>query len=449
MSTILSKFIKHLFLFFERVKYTFRNLTVHGPSFFVRKDVHFVYKVIYFVVYVQVWLAAVVTIRGYYNHYHRNTIRFTTHTDYLRWNTTFASVTVCEVANLDKIWMIEKNLDAQNIVKHDRFVADIAFFSGTCYSCLTTCLDDSFCSTDYIRLTNTFRTKCNDLFISCEWNDEPIDCCKYFKPIQTEYGECYSINNKHTTSNDVAFVTALNGNQLGILDITVSQDYELFLHAPEDIPFWNMEYDRRARVAYGAESLLTYSIMDVVNEPEVSLITPEDRECRFPEEIPDNYVAFKYYSYSVCINQCRIDAQLELCNCTHHLSPSYYRDRYCDLEGLQCLTKHDKTLRKLKVPESNDTGLDCDCLPSCTEPDYNIVSKKLIEPEKDLRVKTARFLIANKPNQRHTRQVARTTLDLVVAMGNCFGLCFGGSLLSIVEIAYYLCLKRWKHAKGK
>lgn len=435
---------KHLLLLLRRAQYTCGSLTLHGPSFLVRKDVHFIYRLIYFIIYVQVWIAAVVTIQGYFNYYRTNSIRFTTRNDYLQWNTTYASVTVCEIGNVDKIWSLGAEYSTQHNEKLSRFFGDIAFFSGTCFSCLSSCCNESMCLTDYVKMASYFHTSCKDFFLTCKWNGNPINCCKHFEPLQTEFGRCFSINNRHTGANEAVFVTSGNPREMGILEIKLAQDYEAFLHSPEDIPFWNMEYDRRVRVIYGAKAEMIFSILDVVNEPEVSLIAPEERECRFPEELPKNYQAFKYYSYSVCISQCRIDAQLELCNCTHHLSPMYYKDQYCDLDGLKCLTKHYKTLRKLKVPGSEETGLDCDCLPSCTESDYNVVSKSLDEPEKELSAKSARFILGNRPYQQLTRQVARTTLDLVVAVGNCFGLCFGGSLLSIVEVIYFICLKRWR-----
>lgn len=443
------KLNQHVLLLWRRFKHTCRNLTVHGPSYLARKDVHCVYRIIYFIIYFQVWIAAVVTIRGYFSQYNTNTMRFTTRTDYLDWNTTFASVTVCEIANMDKIWQIGPKLDDQYNDKLDFFVKEVAFFEGKCYSCGSTCAKEPMCLTDYTKLSKHFRSSCDDLFLNCKWDDQTINCCDHFRPLQTEYGQCFSINNKHTGPNDAVYVIPSSRSQQGVLEITLSQDYEAFIHAPEDIPFWNVEYDRRISVVYGSGATVSFSIIDVVNEPEVVMVSPEVRECRFPEEIPDNYFAYSYYSYSVCITQCRIDAQLELCNCTHHLSPVRYKNQYCDLEGLQCLTEHYKTLRRLKVPDSNETGLDCDCLPSCIEPDYNVISKKLVEPEQVLKVKPARFILGNIPYQRVTRQVARTTLDLVVAIGNCFGLCFGGSLLSVVEIFYYLCFKRWKYDKGK
>lgn len=443
---MLSKIGERIYVLHRRIKYTCGNLTVHGPSFLVREDVHFIYRLIYFVIYLQVWILAVITILKYYTHYQQNTIRFTSHMAYLDWNTTFPSITVCEIANTDKINALTEVEDGHKL---DRFIADIAFFSGTCYSCISSCEESDNCIKDFAVLSSYYRTVCQDLFVSCKWNDEPINCCKHFKPIKTEYGLCFSINNKHAQGKQYLRFASTNKRQMGALEIVASQDYEAFLHSSEDVPFWNMEYDRRITVIYGSEASMTFSIMDVVNEPEVASIAPDIRNCRFPNEVPDNFLAYKHYSYSVCIIQCRIEAQLDLCDCIHHMSPSTYKDRFCDLEGLKCLTRNYKSLRKLKVPGPNETGLECDCLPSCTEPDYNVVSKKLKEPMKDVQAGAAVFMLGNRPYQRMTRQVARTTLDLVVAMGNVFGLCFGGSLLSIAELIYYLCFRKWKHATGK
>lgn len=443
MKTLPKKIKKHVVVFGKRMAYAFRNLTVHGPSFLVRKDVHYIYRLIYLVIYINVWYAAVATIKRYYSHYHENTIRFTTRTDYLHWNTTFASVTVCETVNFDKF----AKTAIQEKDGFDRFLREIAFYTGTCYSCLAECDQkplNPICSMNHTKIVSDYRTPCQDFFISCKWNEKPIICCKRFKPIQTEYGVCYSLNNRHVKGKQSVYSVSTTKNQEGTLEIHASQDFEAFLHSPEDIPFWNMEYDHRIAIVYGSESTLTFSIMEVVNEPEVLLTAPEIRQCRFPHEVPEGY-HYKHYSYSVCIVECRIQAQLHLCNCTHHLSPATYKDLYCNLEGLKCLTRNYRMLSKLKVPGMNETGLVCNCLPSCTEPDYNIVSKKLDEPQYNLQAGRAVFTLCDRPYHRVTRQVARTSLDLVVAIGNCFGLCFGGSLLSIVEFVYYLCLKRWRY----
>lgn len=440
--------IKHrINVLYRRVCYTCKNLTLHGPPYMVRKDIHIIYKVIYFVIYLQVWAGVIMTIRRYYNHYQENTIRFTTVTDYLHWNTTFPAITVCEILNVDKIWMLHQRSEVEK-AKIDRFIGDVAFFAGTCFSCTSTCESGVDCPKDFRALAEYYRSPCEKLFISCKWNGKSINCCKNFRPIDTEFGICYSFNNRHVTEKEKLFTVTNKKRDFNVaLELVVAQDYEAFLHSPDDVPFSNMEYDRRVTVLYGSHATMSFSITDIVNEPEVSGTAPYVRKCRFGEELPENFEAYNVYSYSTCISQCRINAQIKLCNCTQHLSPIKYKDKYCDLEGLKCLTSNHDLLKKLKVPDFNQTGLECECVPSCTEPDYNIVSNKIVEPQEDVTLGSAKFILSNRPYQRITRQVARTTLDLVVAMGNCFGLCFGGSLLSIVEIVYYLFFKKWSLSK--
>lgn len=435
-------------IFYPRFKHTCENLSVHGPNYLVRNDINFVYKFIYFIIYVSVWVAAIASIYKYILAYQEDTIRFTTRTDYLDWNTTFPAVTVCEIAEIDKILNNVQKLeqDPEDEDKMLLFVKDIAFFSGDCQTCFMA--EDSFpkSSKEFFNMSLTFRSECDEIFISCKWDDKPINCCQNFRPIQTEFGRCYSMNNNQINEKRTPYiVSSSKSRKLRTLEISLSQNYDAFLHAHEDVPYWNMEYDRRATVLYGVKGSMYFSVLDIENEPEVFQTTPDVRQCRFPDELPINYRGYRHYSYSVCIIHCRIEAQLELCNCTSHLSPIEYSDRYCDLEGLKCLTKYYSKLKKLKVPGVNGTGLTCNCLSSCTEPDYNIIAKKLTEPDKELKAGTIKFILTNRPYERVTRQIARTGLDLVVAMGNCFGLYFGGSLLSIVEVLYYLCFKQWRY----
>lgn len=433
----------------RRLKYTCENLTVHGPSFLARRDVHFAYRIIYSIIYVHVWIAAVASIYKYILTYQEDTIRFTTQTDYLDWNTTIPSVTVCEIGNLNKILAELQKLHQSDTANSYPFAKDVAFYSGECHRCsqLENISSRNFTIANY---SNAFRSECKDLFISCKWDGKPMNCCQHFKPIQTEYGRCYSMNNNQIGEIQSSYyVASSNIRELGLLQLKLAQDFEVFLHSPEDVPYWNMESDRRISVLTNTEGSILFSIVDVLNEPELTLMPPDVRQCRFPDELPDNFKGFRHYSYSVCIIHCRIEAQLEFCNCTSHFSPVEYKDRYCDVRGLQCLTKHYATLKKLKVPGANQPGLNCDCLSSCVEPEYNTIAKKVTAKPSGLGAGIVKLILSNRPYERVTRQVARTGLDLVVAMGNCFGLCFGGSLLSIVELLYYVCFKQWRYINVK
>ncbi|XP_068630614.1 sodium channel protein Nach-like [Battus philenor] len=422
-----------------RLKHICRNLTVHGPSFLARRDIAFIYKFIYFIIYVQVWIVAVATIVKYYATYQENTIRFTTRTDYLHWNTTFPSITVCEIADTHS-FILDESKGGKIIPPV--LIKEIIFFNGICSTCAHSFENLSLNVVDIKRKLANYRSDCQNIFYKCQWNSQNMNCCNVFKPVVTEYGICFTINNMQVPGHSLYVTHKFNPD---IMTISLSKNCEAFLHSTEDIPFYNMEYDRRISIKNGEKSTMIFSITDIVNEPEVSLMPPYERRCRFPQELPPNFHAFQKYSYSACIIQCRIMTQIELCNCTPHTSPSIYEEIYCDLKGLKCLTEFYSKVTKLKIPGTNETGLNCDCLPSCIESDYNIVVKKVKESRTMQRGGQIIFKLSNKPYERITRQVARTALDLVIAMGNCFGLCFGGSLLSVAEIIYYVCLRRWKH----
>lgn len=56
--------------------------------------------------------------------------------------------------------------------------------------------------------------------------------------------------------------------------------------------------------------------------------------------------------------------------------------------------------------------------------------------------------IINMPSMRYQRNVAKSQLDLVVAVGGVIGLFFGASLLSMVEFVYIWFIRRFNDEKG-
>lgn len=47
---------------------------------------------------------------------------------------------------------------------------------------------------------------------------------------------------------------------------------------------------------------------------------------------------------------------------------------HCKIDGISCLNKYYNELSILKAPWSNKIGLVCECLPSCTEIELNIIT---------------------------------------------------------------------------
>ncbi|RZB40324.1 ASC domain containing protein [Asbolus verrucosus] len=98
-----------------------------------------------------------------------------------------------------------------------------------------------------------------------------------------------------------------------------------------------------------------------------------------------------------------------------------------------------ETVNRLHAEGFDKPGLVCDCLPSCIEPEYKIVSDT-----KGIRTSHGEIFIKlqSLPTSRFKRVVVRTTMDLVVSIGGTAGLFIGASILSIVETLYLLCLRR-------
>lgn len=60
-------------------------------------------------------------------------------------------------------------------------------------------------------------------------------------------------------------------------------------------------------------------VKEIENDPYVKEVSVAQRNCRFPSE---NYLqSYQQYSYSACVVDCRAQAQLRFCNCTHHFMP--------------------------------------------------------------------------------------------------------------------------------
>ncbi|CAH0551589.1 unnamed protein product [Brassicogethes aeneus] len=97
-------------------------------------------------------------------------------------------------------------------------------------------------------------------------------------------------------------------------------------------------------------------VIEIENDENVKFLSVENRGCRFPWEKPPELIVHKYYSYSTCVVQCHADSHIKLCNCTHHLMPVL------------------KTVNRLHAKGFDKSGLVCDCLPSCVEPEYKVVS---------------------------------------------------------------------------
>ncbi|XP_065167397.1 sodium channel protein Nach-like [Atheta coriaria] len=423
--------------FWSVIKYYLKHSNLHGLHHIADEKTSIFYRFAWLFIVLLSTLGMMRIFKSSYDSYLQHSISFATETTYLNWNTTFPAISVCEIAGTEVFWTADPS---ENYSPMQQFLSDIIFFTGSCYSCSTNCVECK--EMNYKSLVRQYRKKCTSLIGKCKWNDVEFDCCDHFLPLNTEYGWCFAINSIHTIRQKGMKQQQMFSNRFtgpGQLVIENIDDIRLYIHAPEDVPFINSDTDLRKEVVLGERYQLDFKVIEIANDENVRSVNVEKRGCRFPDEIYPELKVHKFYSYSTCIVQCHADAHINLCNCTHHLMPVVGDANYCNIEGLLCLTEYFETVNRLHAKGFDKPGLVCDCVPSCVEPEYNIVSEnkgvKSSNGEISIRLQAL-------PTLRFKRNVVRTTLDLVVSIGGTAGLFVGASLLSIIETVYLLILRR-------
>jgi acid-sensing ion channel, other len=108
----------------------------------------------------------------------------------------------------------------------DDYINDIAFFSGTCYSC-DLCEADIQCPDNFTDILEKFRAPCINVLTNCTWNGEPFSCCDGFLSLQTEFGICFSINSANTHPRFAKRLISSRRHGPGKLTISAAEDVQV------------------------------------------------------------------------------------------------------------------------------------------------------------------------------------------------------------------------------
>ncbi|XP_026282495.2 sodium channel protein Nach-like [Frankliniella occidentalis] len=435
------------------IKEYLQESSLHGLRYLADPGRHWSERLFWAAVCVASLIGTYFLLMSSWNAFQYHAVSFVSETAYLDWNTTFPAVSVCETESPDKLY--ESATKVFGVTRNrnlDFFLRDIVFFDGTCRSCSTQCGPVMNCTDDFLSIIERVRSNCTSLINNCRWNGELFDCCKNFLPLQTETGLCYTINSLHNryfpngsrVNNQLVDLISNRRTGPGTLDFMAKESIKIFIHAPEDVPNFNHPQDEKESLFWGLNFHMRFAVTEIENDPQLLDVSVAQRNCRFPHESP--LTLHDKYSYSTCIVECHARYQMQFCNCTHHYMPNMHNltTKTCGVEGLACLNLHSETLRSLKTSWSTKPGLACDCVSSCTEPEYSVVWKSSQgndaegDAEHDQGTKV-RLMLDSLPTTRFRRNVVRTRLDLVVSMGGTAGLFLGASLLTLVELVYYAC----------
>ncbi|CAO1377745.1 unnamed protein product [Diamesa serratosioi] len=349
---------------------------------------------------------------------------------------TYPTISVCPIKAFDGIVVKEvaalltktENEDLENVLKT---------IPGLSYTSIKT-LNISFSvskllqNQDLRELAFKMKIPCESVFESCSFKSNEINCCDNFYPVYSEIGLCYAFNAKYygTPRNEVFNdrLNVLHRNGEWTFEISLQQESLIYMNSADEIlnyetqPIYESNSEKEANIYISMTKTRTDE-----NARDLSL---GQRKCIFDNEMKMKYYKDEVYSYSGCMKECRIDKVMLLCGCIPPFySPTHQRDNLpnCNSSSFPCLS------------QDNITDLhDCNhCELSCTDTVFTMdqVFDYVIPANEQSRIKIElRFW----PILTYNREVRFGFLDFIVAFGSILALFLSFSLLSAVEVVFYL-----------
>ncbi|XP_044584897.1 sodium channel protein Nach [Cotesia glomerata] len=433
---------KKKFSIWKIIKTYFENSSLHGIAYLVDEELHWSEKIFWMIACGLSWWLCTSLIMGIISDFTTRKVAITMDTDYLKWEVNFPALHFCfSFSSRARDYATEItgiNPRKASILSRLSHWAKMGYDGS---------LPKPITSEEFVQLGEYVKPNCDDIFGVCIWNDEVIDCCKLFFPLSTNLGHCLSFNSLHSKLPDdphlpkftmdhhkksARFIIYPNKTNYW----SASHPYfNLMLTNQLELPTEKGGRDIILTVQWGNPTPTVWDITQIptYNEPGISSLSIEDRRCRFPAEA-DNLFLLKTYNYHACMLESQIKKFNESCGCVGHLFPYSKEFKTCNSTELKCGLEN----REAIVQVENDN-----CLPDCEEiiviQDRNTLDKDNIP---SWAVTKLEFNMLPGPVKRYERYTVFSLLDVVVSVGSALGLFVGASVLSIVEIPYWLFIRR-------
>ncbi|KAK1126912.1 hypothetical protein K0M31_004533 [Melipona bicolor] len=318
---------------------------------------------------------------------------------------------------------------------------------------------------------------CEDIFESCWWSMERIDCAKSIKPAYTSYGLCCSFNyfleNYVKSPKQVSRLGQQTQKPLASADFGLWSGLKLVINK-EVLTFTsddNIRNFTRFMNNNGIEVLIHHrmgfpglntNVYTVQANHELQIAVkpqyikkPEGLQHRNKEkqlvptciaEHQNTLEYFSIYQYSNCYANCRIKAMIQICGCLpfiyDNIAESYNIPR-CEIERLPCIKKNAKLIAIVK--DIKNKNISCLCRTPCENIDYdeypNLISLKKFSSSNtsDKKAIVRVYMYSQSYEVLLTLSAADETY-LLASVGGIFSLFLGCSFLSVVEIIYFIYL---------
>ncbi|XP_025161043.1 pickpocket protein 28 [Harpegnathos saltator] len=322
---------------------------------------------------------------------------------------------------------------------------------------------------------------CSALLVRCGWLGQLYNCSKIFKTVKSKDGFCCGFNfhyglSKSGRYKDESVQPEVHDDST---DFNVTLEYlpgvHKILKAPgsgRDLGLTIAVNIDRHNYKYSVRPYVGASIFihDAIDFPDIgahhAIVSPshivaipvsgtsiksmhsmrnlplEKRLCYFDNEVPGE----SHYSFQSCVSQCIAEHLQDKCGCL----PFYYPEthvgiRTCYLTDVDCILAH-----RGKGNSGKDIlvkGACRKCLPQCTDIMYAIdmedIKMDAVGYESELtrgldlnNISLAYVFFADISYVEYRKESILGWDGLLASFGGIFGLCLGGSMMSVIELVY-------------
>ncbi|XP_077285587.1 pickpocket protein 28-like isoform X2 [Arctopsyche grandis] len=257
------------------------------------------------------------------------------------------------------------------------------------------------------------------------------------------------------------------------------QGFKILLHSPTEVPRVSQQY---FRVPLSQEVIAAIKPNMMTTSEGLKDYDPERRQCFFPYERKLKF--FKVYTQRNCELECLTNYTMLQCSCVTFSMPRDPSMPICSAGSVKCAADAQDELLTQEIvsglsetkPDSEEDaetkelreGLQniakqCNCLPACTSINYDVeVSQADFNWQKLFiafkanfselpDVNMARMVLFFKESQFITsrRSELYGQTDFLANCGGLLGLFLGFSILSLIEIVYFITLRAFCNLKSK
>ncbi|XP_014487995.1 PREDICTED: sodium channel protein Nach-like [Dinoponera quadriceps] len=349
---------------------------------------------------------------------------------------------------------------------------------------------------DMIDIMKTLSPPCSTMLLKCKLHGKIQNCSRLFTFRKTQDGFCCAFNYAREDDDIPVMPDVLKSipvypvYDLGIdRGLTVLLDpflddyfyqilpimgWKVILFDPHDYPDVTSGGVIEILAMPSSETYVDVTATSFISTKAIEGYSIAKRKCIFSKEIQTLYGGTRY-TYSDCIVDCKIHDIQNLCGCRPFFYPRRgkyeYAIRICNNMDLDCLAKykskwwtvfpHDDSNNDEHILHQPD-GLHCrSCYPVCEDTTYDVLSSKSYMTPGTYMTEFLRNATINDQAILHVffskygsirlkQDVAYYWYELMSDIGGICGVFIGFSLISVVEILYFVMLvfremlcKRW------